>query len=85
MQRLLLQHLLAWKQKAQRKPLLIDGPRQTGKRTRAKSLQSYITKCQPLKTFKLTATQGSSPVEQKHIVLPLYYAGHLADLLVVQP
>ena len=31
MQRLLLQHLLAWKQKSQRKPLLIDGARQTGK------------------------------------------------------
>ncbi|MFN7505620.1 MAG: ATP-binding protein, partial [Limnobacter sp.] len=43
----------------------------SGKRTRAKSLQSYITKCQPQKTFKLSATQGSSPAEQKHIVLPL--------------
>jgi uncharacterized protein len=53
----------------------------SGKRTRAKSLQSYITKCQPLKTFKLTATQGSSPVEQQHIVLPLYYSGHLANLV----
>ncbi|WP_341238242.1 AAA family ATPase [uncultured Limnobacter sp.] len=53
----------------------------SGKRTRAKSLQSYITKCQPLKTFKLTATQGSSPLEQQHIVLPLYYSGHLAYLV----
>ncbi|WP_212746423.1 DUF4143 domain-containing protein [Limnobacter alexandrii] len=53
----------------------------SGERTRAKSLQSYITKCQPLKTFKLTATQGSSPVKQQHTVLPLYYSGHLANLV----
>lgn len=46
----------------------------SGKRTRAKSLQSYITKCQPHKTIKLTGTQGSSPMETKNIVLPLYYA-----------
>lgn len=31
MQRVLLEKLLAWKNKAQRKPLLIDGARQTGK------------------------------------------------------
>ena len=53
----------------------------SGKRTRAKSLQSYITKCSPVKTFKLTATQGSSPLEQTNIVLPLYYAGHLPGLI----
>ena len=46
----------------------------SGKPTRAKSLQSYITKCQPHKTIKLTGTQGSSPMETKNIVLPLYYA-----------
>lgn len=51
----------------------------SGKRTRAKSLQSYIIKCKPLKTIKLTATQGSSPIEQQHMVLPLYFAAHLTE------
>ncbi|MCG6202632.1 ATP-binding protein [Psychromonas antarctica] len=46
----------------------------SGKRTRAKSLQSYITKCQPNKTIKLTGTQGSTALEKENIVLPLYYA-----------
>ncbi len=46
----------------------------SGRRTRAKSLQSYITKCKPHKTIKLTGTQGSSVVEKEHIVMPLYYA-----------
>jgi len=46
----------------------------SGKRTRAKSLQSYITKCAPQKTIKLTGTQGSGPEEKTHIVMPLYYA-----------
>lgn len=46
----------------------------SGKRTRAKSLQSYITKCQPRRTIKLTGTQGSSPLEKENIVLPLYYS-----------
>ncbi|TAA45978.1 ATP-binding protein [Corallincola spongiicola] len=46
----------------------------SGKRTRAKSLQSYINKCAPNKTIKLTGTQGSSPVERHNIVLPLYYS-----------
>ena len=45
----------------------------SGKRTRAKSLQSYITKCQPHKTIKLTGSQGSSVLEKENIVLPLYY------------
>lgn len=54
----------------------------SGKRTRAKSLLSYITKCQPQKTIKFTATQGSSPAEQQHLVVPLYYAGHLSGLLL---
>lgn len=49
----------------------------SGKRTRAKSLQSYITKCQPHKTFKLTGTQGSSELEQTNIVMPIYYAMYL--------
>ncbi|MCF4008843.1 ATP-binding protein [Rheinheimera sp. UJ63] len=45
----------------------------SGKRTKAKSLQSYIEKCNPAKTIKLTGTQGSSPLEQQHLVYPLYY------------
>ncbi|MCL9782568.1 AAA family ATPase [Vibrio sp. S4M6] len=51
----------------------------SGKRTRAKSLQSYITKCQPIKTIKLTGTQGSSPLEQRDLVLPLYYSEYVVS------
>ncbi len=51
----------------------------SGKRTRARSLQSYITKCVPHKTIKLTGTQGSSPLEQEHIVLPLYYTKYIGS------
>ena len=51
----------------------------SGKRTRARSLQSYITKCAPHKTIKLTGTQGSSPLEQEHIVLPLYYTKYVGN------
>ncbi|MGV6852308.1 MAG: ATP-binding protein [bacterium] len=49
----------------------------SGKRTRAKSLQSYIEKCAPRKTFKLTGTQGSSSLEQSNIVMPLYFTKYL--------
>lgn len=49
----------------------------SGKRTRAKSLTSYVTKCAPNKTFKLTGTQGSSALETTHIVLPLYFTQYL--------
>lgn len=45
----------------------------SGKRTQAKSLESYRQKCQPIKTIKLTATQGSSPLEKHNLVYPLYY------------
>lgn len=48
----------------------------SGKRTRAKSLQSYIEKCSPTKTIKLTGTQGSPALEQQHLVYPLYYIAH---------
>lgn len=51
----------------------------SGKRTRAKSLQSYITKCAPHKTIKLTGTQGSPLEEQINIVLPLYYAEYIFE------
>jgi predicted AAA+ superfamily ATPase len=49
----------------------------SGKRTRAKSLTSYIEKCAPSKTFKLTGTQGSSALEQTNIVMPLYFTQYL--------
>lgn len=49
----------------------------SAKRTRAKSLASYIEKCAPKKTFKLTGTQGSSAQEQTNIVMPLYYTQYL--------
>lgn len=53
----------------------------SGKRTRAKSLQSYIEKCTPHKTIKLTGTQGSSAIEKTHIVMSLYYAEFVQDVL----
>lgn len=49
----------------------------SGKRTRAKSLTSYIEKCAPRKTFKLTGTQGSSVLEQTNIVMPLYFTQYV--------
>lgn len=49
----------------------------SGKRTKAKSLQSYIQKCSPVKTIKLTGTQGSSALEKENIFMPLYFAQHL--------
>lgn len=49
----------------------------SGKRTRARSLASYVAKYRPSCTIKLTGTQGSLPEEQAHRVLPLYYAQHL--------
>lgn len=53
----------------------------SGKRTQAKSLQSYIQKCNPLKTIKLTGTQGSGQLEKTNIVLPLYYASRISQQL----
>ena len=49
----------------------------SGKRTRAKSLQSFVTKCKPGRTIKLTGTQGSPPTENNRIVLPLYYSEYV--------
>ncbi|MGV8838049.1 ATP-binding protein [Cellvibrio sp.] len=51
----------------------------SGKRTRAKSLQSYIEKCSPHKTIKLTGTQGSAPEEKNNIVIPLYYTEYVLE------
>lgn len=56
----------------------------SGKRTRAKSLQSYIDKCTPHKTIKLTGTQGSSVLEQHNILAPLYYTGHVVRGLFLE-
>ena len=53
----------------------------SGKRTRAKSLQSYIEKCKPHKTIKLTGTQGSPVTEKENIVVPLYYTEYLLNHL----
>lgn len=49
----------------------------SGKRTKAKSLASYVEKCAPSKTFKLTGTQGSSALEKTNIVMPLYFTQYL--------
>ncbi|MFL0839713.1 ATP-binding protein [Vibrio parahaemolyticus] len=46
-------------------------------RTQAKSLPSYITKCRPHKTIKLTGTQGSPTTETVNIEMPLYYTEFL--------
>lgn len=51
----------------------------SGRRTRAKSLQSYVAKCKPGRTIKLTGTQGSPPTEQHQIVLPLYYSEYVVS------
>jgi predicted AAA+ superfamily ATPase len=53
----------------------------SGKRTRARSLDSYRTKCRPSKTLKLTGTQGSGALEKIDIVLPLYFIHHLPSKL----
>lgn len=50
-------------------------------RTRAKSLPSYITKCSPHKTIKLTGTQSSVETETQNIVMPLYYTEFLVTHL----
>ena len=46
-------------------------------RTRAKSLPSYITKCRPNKTIKLTGIQSSPTTETQSIEMPLYYTEFL--------
>ena len=61
--------------------LIVPVEVKSGTRTRAKSLQSYIAKCAPHKTIKLTGTQGSAPDEQTNIVLPLYSAEYVPKVL----
>ena len=51
----------------------------SGTRTQAKSLRSYQKKCVPVKTFKLTGTQGSPASEHDNIVLPIYYAEYILE------
>lgn len=45
----------------------------SGTRTRAKSLASYVKKCSPMKTIKLTGTRGSPAAQTTNIVMPIYY------------
>lgn len=52
----------------------------SGSRTRARSLQSYIEKCSPDKTLKLTGTRGSNPGEKQQ-VLPLYFTEFIEEAL----
>lgn len=53
----------------------------SGSRTRARSLASFVAKCAPKQTLKLTGTRGSLESEQVHRVLPLYYAHFLFTVL----
>jgi len=53
----------------------------SGTRTRAKSLQSYITKCAPQQTIKLTGTPASAGWKQPHLTKPLYYAEYVLQHL----
>lgn len=53
----------------------------SGRRTQAKSLQSYITKCRPHKVIKLTGTEASSDLDNEYLVLPLYYTKYLLEKL----
>jgi uncharacterized protein len=56
----------------------------SGRRTRAKSLQSYVMKCQPHQSIKLTGTRGSDPNARTNLVVPLYYVGSLDEIIGVQ-
>ena len=53
----------------------------SGRRTKAKSLQAYMDRYNPNKTIKLTGTQGSNALEKTNIVLPLYYAEYVAEMI----
>ncbi|MFT4928084.1 MAG: putative AAA+ superfamily ATPase [Phenylobacterium sp.] len=51
----------------------------SGKRTRAKSLQTYVNRYQPKTTLKLIGSTGSLD-DPKALVLPLYYASKIQQL-----
>ena len=51
----------------------------SGRRTKAKSLKSYIDRYSPERTVKLVGKAGGS--DKKNLVLPLYYAGKLNEIL----
>ena len=53
----------------------------SGQRTRSKSLQTYVQKYQPRKSFKLTGTRGSDGKGESGspTVLPLYYLKYLPE------
>lgn len=59
--------------------LIVPVEVKSGKRTRAKSLQSYISKCAPHKTIKLIGRQGAGPDEQTNIVMPIYYTEYILN------
>ena len=52
----------------------------SGKRTRAKSLQSYIERYSPDRTVKLIGSVGGSDKEQQNVTWPIYYASRLTSL-----
>jgi predicted AAA+ superfamily ATPase len=52
----------------------------SGKRTRAKSLNTYVQRYQPEKTIKLIGSTGSLD-DKKALVLPLYYASKIEQLV----
>ncbi len=52
----------------------------SGKRTRAKSLQSYIERYSPNRTVKLIGSVGGSDKEQQNLTWPIYYASRLTSL-----
>ena len=53
----------------------------SGKRTKAKSLQSYIKRYNPAKTLKLIGSVGgSADADGVNLVWPLYYAARVIDL-----
>ena len=51
----------------------------SGKRTKAKSLQSYINRYNPVKTLKLIGSAGGNE-DPVNLVWPLYYACKVVDL-----
>jgi predicted AAA+ superfamily ATPase len=54
----------------------------SGARTRARSLQSYITKCRPHRTIKLIGGRGPDKQHHTNWVAPLYYAEDLGGRLL---